>query len=69
MLYTDTNGQLPISCSPALVMLGIIMESTPLDEIDFEVFKAVAPEIDAEVLDLRKRPKPNRSGAAGVNQG
>ena len=52
MFYTDTNGQLPISCSKALVMLGIFMESTPLDEIDFEVFKAVAPDIDAEKLDL-----------------
>jgi hypothetical protein len=47
MFYTDTNGQLPISCSKALVMLGMVMESTPLDEIDFEVFRAVASEIDS----------------------
>jgi hypothetical protein len=55
MFYTDTNGQLPISCSPALVMLGTVMKSTPLEEIDFEVFVVVAPEIDAEELNLFNR--------------
>ncbi len=53
MFYTDTNGQLPISCSMALHMLGIDMESTPLDEIDFEFFQEVALEIDAEEFDTR----------------
>jgi hypothetical protein len=52
MFYTDTNGQLPTSCSRALLTLGMVMESTPLDEIDFEVFNSVAPEIDAYELDV-----------------
>ncbi len=52
MIYTDTNGQLPVSCSTALYMLGIVMESTPLNEIDFEAFKRAAPFLDAEELDL-----------------
>ncbi len=55
MFYTDTNGQFPVSYSKALVMLGIVMESTPLDKIDFEVFKEIDPEIDSEKLDLLKR--------------
>ncbi len=55
MFYTDTNGQFPISYSKALVMLGIVMESTPLDKIDFEVFKAVDPKIDYERSDLFRR--------------
>ncbi len=54
MFYTDTNGQFPVSYSKALVMLGIIMESTPLDKIDFEEFKAIDPEIDSAKLDLFK---------------
>ncbi len=52
MFYTDTNGQLPIFCSKALVVLGIAMESTPLDKIDFEVFKEIDPVRDSEMLDL-----------------
>ncbi len=32
-------------------MLGIVMETTPLDEIDFDAFKAVAPEIDSGEFD------------------
>jgi hypothetical protein len=43
MFYTDTNGQLPLSCSTALYMVGIVMESTPLDEIDFDAFKVSGP--------------------------
>ncbi len=52
MFYTDTNGQLPISCIKALVLLGIAMESMPLDQIDFEVFKEIDPRIDSELLGL-----------------
>ncbi len=55
MFYTDTNGLFPVSYSKALVMLGIIMESTPLDEIDFEVFKAIDPAIGAGITDLFNR--------------
>ena len=55
MFYTDTDGQHPISCSTALVMLGLVMESTPLDEIDFDAFKAMVPEIDSKDLDLFNR--------------
>ncbi len=55
MFYTDTNGQLPISCSTSLYMLGIVMESTPLDEIDFDAFKTVVPEIETRELDLFNR--------------
>ncbi len=55
MFYTDTNGQLPASCSTALYMLGIVMESTPLNEIDFEAFRTVAPAMDSEELDLFNR--------------
>ncbi len=54
MFYTDTNGQFPFCYSKALVILGIAMDSMPLDEIDFEVFKAIDPEIDSEKLDLLK---------------
>lgn len=46
VFYSDTNGQLPEFHSTALIMLGIVMDSTPLDEIDFEEFKKVAADID-----------------------
>jgi len=52
MLYTDTNGQFPLSCNTALYVLSILMEEEPLSEIDFEAFSAVALGIDAEALDL-----------------
>lgn len=52
MFYTDTNGLFPISSSTALIMLEIVMESKLLNEIDFELFKEVAPEIDSEDLDI-----------------
>jgi|GEM_PF-5002253 len=55
MFYTDTNGQLPESHSTALYMLGIVMQSTPLDEIDFEAFKTLVPELDRKELDLFNR--------------
>lgn len=54
MFYTDTNGQLPRSCNTALYVLGILMESRPLSEIDFEAFNALALAMDAEELDLCK---------------
>ena len=57
MFYTDTNGQFPTSYSKALVMLGIVMESTQLDKIEFEIFKAIDPDIDSEKLDLAKTLK------------
>ena len=44
--YTDTNGLMPEHFSTALVILGLLMESTPLEEIDFEVFNAIAKDID-----------------------
>jgi hypothetical protein len=46
VFYSDTNGQLPEFRSTALIMLGIVMDSTPLDEIDFKEFKKVATDID-----------------------
>ncbi len=51
MFFTDTNGQLPTALSTALYMFGIVMEATPLDEIDFDAFKTVAAEIDSGELD------------------
>ncbi len=48
MFYTDTNGEVPFFRSTAFYMLGIVMETTPLAEIDFEQFKDVAPEIDED---------------------
>ncbi len=52
MFYTDTNGEVPVSRSTALYMLSIVMESTPLDEIDFNVFREVASDIDSGKLDI-----------------
>lgn len=53
IFYSDTNGKLPHKRSTALFMLGVIMDSTPLDEIDFTQFKKVAPELDSvDELDL-----------------
>jgi hypothetical protein len=46
MFYTDTNGHMPEQFSTALVILGILMKSTPLDEIDFEIFNDIAKDID-----------------------
>lgn len=46
MFYTDTNGLMPEEYSTALVILGILMESTPLEEIDFEVFNEISQELD-----------------------
>jgi hypothetical protein len=46
MFYTDTNGLMPEKFSTALVILGILMDSTPLDEIDFDGFNAIAKDID-----------------------
>lgn len=52
MFYTDTNGQLPLSCNLALYVLGILMSSKPLSEIDVEAFNSLALAMDAEELDL-----------------
>ncbi len=53
VFYGDTNGKLPLKRSTALFMLGVIMDSTPLDEIDFKQFKRIAPELDSvDELDL-----------------
>jgi hypothetical protein len=52
MLYTDTNGQVPHFCNTAIYVLGILMESKPLSEIDFEAFSALALAMDAEELGL-----------------
>lgn len=46
MFYTDTNGHMPEKYSMALVILEILMESVLLDEIDFEVFNAIAKDIN-----------------------
>jgi hypothetical protein len=46
VFYSDTNGQLPEFRSTALIMLGIVMDCTPLDEIDFEEFKKVSADLD-----------------------
>jgi hypothetical protein len=52
MFYTDTNGQLPLSCNLALYVLGTLMSSKPLSEIDVEAFNSLALAMDAEELDL-----------------
>ncbi|MEJ2696426.1 MAG: hypothetical protein P8013_07230 [Candidatus Sulfobium sp.] len=52
MFYTDTNGQLPLSCNLALYVLGILMASKPLAEVDVEAFNSLALAIDAEELNL-----------------
>jgi hypothetical protein len=46
--YTDTNGQYPRDLSVALRLLEITMETTPLDEINFEQFNGIVPVIDAK---------------------
>jgi hypothetical protein len=46
MFYTDTNGHMPEQFSAAFVILGLPMGSVPLDEIDFEVFNAIAKDIE-----------------------
>ena len=43
---------MPEKFSTALAILGMLMESTHLDEIDFEVFNAIAGDIDNCGLDL-----------------
>lgn len=52
MFYTDTNGQLPISCNLALYVLGILISSKPLTEVDVDAFNSLALAMDAEELDL-----------------
>lgn len=52
MFYTDTNGQLPLSCNLALYVLGILMASKPVIEIDVEAFTSLALAMDAEELNL-----------------
>jgi len=43
---------MPEKFSTALPILGMLMESTHLDEIDFGVFNAIAGDIDNCGLDL-----------------
>ena len=45
-------GMMPEKFSMALVILGMLMEATHLDEIDFEVFNAIAGDVDKCGLDL-----------------
>lgn len=52
MFYTDTNGQLPLSSNLALHVLGILMASKPLVEIDVEAFNSLALAMDAEEMNL-----------------
>jgi hypothetical protein len=46
VFYTDTNGSMPELFSTALVMLGIVMESTPVGEIDFDQFNRICSTLD-----------------------
>jgi hypothetical protein len=46
VFYTDTNGCMPDFFSTALVMLGMVMESTPIGEIDFKQFHRVSATLD-----------------------
>ena len=41
-----SGGLMPEKFSTALAILGMLMESTHLDEIDFEVFNVIAGDID-----------------------
>lgn len=52
MFYTDSNGQLPLSYNLALHVLGILMASKPVVEIDVEAFNSLALAIDAEEVNL-----------------
>jgi hypothetical protein len=47
IFYTDTNGLMPEQFSTAFAILGILMDTTPLDEIDFEGFNVIAKDIDS----------------------
>jgi hypothetical protein len=47
MFYTDTNGQVPQSRSTALAILAIVMETTPLTDINFERFNEITPILDS----------------------
>jgi hypothetical protein len=46
VFYTDTNGNLPSDRSTALIMLGITMETFPLNDIGIDNFNNIAPLID-----------------------
>lgn len=48
MIYTDTNGEYPKNLSVALRLLEITMETTQLDDIDFERFSEIVPFLDGE---------------------
>ncbi|MEJ2683326.1 MAG: hypothetical protein P8Z71_02875 [Candidatus Sulfobium sp.] len=52
MFYTDTNGQFPLYCNLALYVLGMLMASKPIVEIDVEAFNSLALAMDAEELNL-----------------
>lgn len=47
MIYTDTNGY-PKNLSVALRLLEITMETSPLNEIDFERFNEIMPLLAGE---------------------
>jgi hypothetical protein len=46
--YTDTNGQYPKNLSVALRLLEIAMETTPLDQINFEKIQDLAEMLDGK---------------------
>jgi hypothetical protein len=48
VIYTDTNGKYPKNLSVALRLLEITMETTPLEEINFERFNEIAVILDEE---------------------
>ena len=55
--YTDTNGIQPFFFNTALLLLGMVMESIPLGEIDFESFQEIGTETNDG--DWGDRPFPS----------
>jgi hypothetical protein len=57
VFYTDTNGAQPFFFDSALLLLGMVMESIPLGEIDFQTFQKIATQPNDD--DWGDRPFPS----------